>query len=134
MRMLLAKASLALLAACGGGAANNSSNVAAPANGVRADRPLPTDPELLAMRAGAVRRCTEDVSLDPARSATAPRLCGCAVDRLMEGKTAEQLRRAGGGREREAIDACAAELGIAVPSRPVARTAPAAPKAGNSTE
>jgi hypothetical protein len=127
MRMILATASLALLAACGGGASNNSSaNGAAPVNAASA---APTDPELATIRAQGIAGCSAEVARRSAPGTDAARLCGCAVDRLMAGKTAAQLRATGGGNEQEALNACAGELGVTLTARPGAAAAPAAPAA-----
>jgi hypothetical protein len=135
MRMILATASLALLAACGGGAANNSSaDGGAPANGAGA---APTDPELASIRARGIAGCSAEVTLRLAPGTDAARLCGCAVDRLMAGRTAAQLRAAGSSEEQAALVACAAEQGVAMggtPGTPAAPAAPATPAAGAGRE
>jgi len=118
MRMILATASLALLAACGGGASNNSSaNGAAPANGS-------ADSELASMRAQGIAGCSAEVSRRSAPGTDVARLCGCAVDRLMAGKTVAQLHELRDGSEQEALNACAAEQGVTLTAR---SSAPAAP-------
>jgi hypothetical protein len=117
MRIVLAgalTASLALLAACGGAANNSTGNAASGA-------PAPTtDPQLVTMRASALRTCSSQMArMTPAGSNVA-RLCGCAVDRLMAGKTAEQLRRGNPADEEVVIRACAGELGIVLSIPPAA--------------
>jgi hypothetical protein len=140
MRIVLAGAltvSLALLAACGGAASNNSAGNAAAGNGASAAPAAPTDPQLVAMRASALQTCGSQLGRMAPPGSDIPRLCGCAVDRLMAGKTAEQLRRGNPGDEERVIRACAGELGIALPSQPPAPAAPpleapTLPGAGNS--
>lgn len=146
MRIVLAGAltvSLALLAACGGAASNNSAGNAAAGNaaGAAGAAPAaPTDPQLIAMRASALQTCGGQLARMAPPGSDIPRLCGCAVDRLMAGKTAEQLRRGNPGDEERVIRACAGELGIALPSGPtsVPTRSPVEdvtiPGAGNSTD
>jgi hypothetical protein len=135
MRMILATASLALLAACGGGASNNSSaNGAAPANATGA---APADAELASMRAQGITGCSAEVTRRAPAGTDVAGLCGCAVDRLMAGKTAAQLRETGGGNEQEALNVCAGERGVTLAPRPgLPAPANAAEPAdeGNSTE
>jgi hypothetical protein len=121
MRMILATVSLALLAACGGGASNNSSaNGAAPANGAAS-----ADPELASMRTQGIAGCSAEVSHRSPPGTDVARLCGCAVDRLMAGKTVAQLHALRDGSEQEALNACAGEQGVTLTARPSAPAAPA---------
>jgi hypothetical protein len=132
MRMILATASLALLAACGGGASNNgSANGAAPANAAGA-----AEMDLPALRVRLVAGCSAEEGRR-APGADMARLCGCAVDRLLAGKTAAQVRATGLGNEQEALSACAAEQGVTLAPRsaapaPANAAAPAAE--GNSAQ
>ncbi|HVQ06969.1 MAG TPA: hypothetical protein VMS43_00895 [Allosphingosinicella sp.] len=132
MRTILATASLALLAACGGGASNNNNNnnsaAAAPAGA--------EDAEIAAMRGRGIAGCSAEVSRRTPPGTDVARLCGCAVDRLMAGKTLAQLRQIRGGSEQEALNACAGEQGVTLQPRGSERPAPAAPapEGGNSTE
>ena len=124
MRIVLVIASLSLLAACGGGASNNSSaNGAAPANGAAAAAG-PNDPELASMRAQGISGCSAEVARRSAPGTDIARLCGCAVDRLIAGRTAAQIRQSGGGNEQVALNACAGEQGVTLTARPGA-SAPA---------
>lgn len=124
MRRFLATASLALLTACGGGAANNSSgnssgssagNAAAPAAAPAGAAAASTDPGLAAYRADAIRACSGDVRRAVTAEADVAALCNCAVDRQMRGRTLAELSRggrSGGLGGREAAGQCAQELGI----------------------
>lgn len=137
MRMILATASLALLAACGGGASNNgSANGSAPANVAGAAPGGAADPELVRLRTRLVAGCSGEEGRRAPPGADVARLCGCAVDRLLAGKTAAQLRATGIGNEQEALNTCAGELGITLTARSNASAAPAVPgaQAGNSAE
>lgn len=103
MRMMLA-APLLLLAACGGGASdtnavgatNEASNAADTANAA-----APADPLAAARRADMIRECSDDVRTEVPEGTDLNAFCGCAVDR-MDGETGE----------REAMEACAAQMGI----------------------
>lgn len=137
MRMILATASFALLAACGGGASNNgSANGAAPANAAGA-APAGAEAELAALRVRLVAGCSAAEGRRAPAGADMARLCGCAVDRLLAGKTAAQLRATGLGDEQQALNACAAEQGVTLTARaaapdPANAAEPAAP--GNSAQ
>ena len=104
MRMILAASSLALLAACGGGASNNAAgNAAAPAGTANAAAPAPSaDPALAARRADEIRECSDDVRSELPEGADLNAFCGCAVDRMTQS----------GAGERDAMEQCAAQLGI----------------------
>jgi hypothetical protein len=136
MRMILATASFALLAACGGGASNNgSANGAAPANVAGAAPAASADAELAALRVRLVAGCGAEEGRRAPPGTDMARICGCAVDRLLAGKTAAQLRATGLGNEQEALNACAAEQGVTLAPRsaapaPANAAAPAAE--GNS--
>lgn len=107
MRMILAAASLLLLAACDGGASdtnavsatNETSNAAGTASSANAA--APADPLAAARRADMIRECSDDVRTEVPEGTDLNAFCGCAVDR-MGGETGE----------REAMEACAAQMGI----------------------
>lgn len=124
MRIFLATASLALLAACGGGGANNSTgngagstadNAAQPAPAPKGAAAAPAAPGLAAYRADAIRACSGDVRRAVPAEADVAALCSCAVERQMRGRTLAELSRggrSGGLGGREAAGQCAQELGI----------------------
>jgi hypothetical protein len=116
--MMLTTASLALLAACGGGPSDNSSaNGAAPANGATAAPAAPTDPELASMRAGGVAVCSDETARRSPPGTDVARLCGCAIDRVMAGKTLAQAREIRGDSEQVALNACAREQAVTLTAR-----------------
>jgi hypothetical protein len=126
MRMILATASFALLAACGGASNNGSANGAVPAN-VAAPAGA-AEMELPALRVRLVAGCSAEEGRRAPPGADIARLCGCAVDRLLAGKTAAQVRATGLGNEQEALNACAAEQGVTLAPRS------AAPAPANAAE
>ncbi len=101
MRMILAAASLALLAACGGAATENEAANAAGETANTANAAAPADPLAAARRADMIRECSDDVRGEVPPGTDLNAFCGCAVDR-MGGDTGE----------REAMEACAAQMGI----------------------
>jgi len=104
MRTILAAASLALLAACGGAGTGNEAANAANAAGETANTAnaaAPADPLAAARRADMIRECSDDVRGEVPQGTDLNAFCGCAVDR-MQGDTGE----------REAMEACAAQMGI----------------------
>ena len=106
MRMILAFSSLALLVGCGSGASNNAVGNAAAAPASTATGPAsaaPADPALAARRADEIRECSDDVRNELPAGADLAAFCGCAVDKMSQS----------GARERDAMEQCAAQLGIA---------------------
>jgi hypothetical protein len=105
MRMILATATFAFLAACSGTAGNKAAgNVAAPANAVApapANAISPANALGDARRADMVRECSDDVRNEVPAGTDLDAFCGCAVDRMQ-----------GASGERQAMEACAAEMGI----------------------
>ena len=101
MRMILATASLALLAACGGGASNNvAGNAAAPAaEGANAQAPAAAANPA---RENEIRECVDDVRNELPAGADVNAFCGCAVEKMTTG----------GLGERPAMEQCAAQMGI----------------------
>lgn len=94
MRMILATASLALLAACGGNTSNNSAgNSATPASTAAA----PANPQ----RENEMRECADDVRPEFPAGTDLNAFCNCAVDKMQTGL-----------RERDAMNQCAAQQGI----------------------
>jgi hypothetical protein len=100
MRMILATASLALLAACGGGASNNASgNAPAPAvEGANAQAPVAAASPA---RENEIRECIQDIRTELPAGSDLNAFCGCAVDKMATGL-----------RERPAMEQCAAQMGI----------------------
>ncbi len=105
MRMILATATFAFLVACGGTAGNKAAdNVAAPANAVApapANMITPANSLADARRADMVRECSDDVRNEVPAGTDLNAFCGCAVDRMQSASG-----------ERQAMEACAAEMGI----------------------
>jgi hypothetical protein len=103
MRIFLTIAPLALLAACGSGAGNkagNAANGAAPAANATAPSSNATasaDPR----RANEIQECIADVRTEVPEGTDLNAFCGCAVDRMQSG-----------GGERDAMEACATQMGI----------------------
>jgi len=109
MRMILAAASLALLAASGGSAG-----------------PAPSaDPELVALRAQGIAGCSAEATSRSPPGTDVARLCGCAVDSLMAGKTAAELPQTSVGDEQRALNACAVEQGVTLTAMPDSPDSPA---------
>jgi len=103
---LAATTSLCLLAGCGGGAANNSANAPAPAPAANAPAESAA-PAQTAAPAGArnpadVQECVQDVQSELPQGTDINAFCNCAVDGMA----------ANGGRERPAMEQCAAQMGI----------------------
>lgn len=107
MRILVAALPLLLLAACADGSADNvAGNAGAPDNAAAAaadakPADAAADPLAAARRADMIRECSDDVRPELPPGTDLDAFCGCAVDR-MTGDTGE----------REAMEACAAEMGI----------------------
>lgn len=105
MRIILATLPLVLLAACGGAATGNkagnaaepAANAAAPAANEAAATNALADPR----RANEIQECIGDVRTEVPEGTDLNAFCGCAVDRMQSG-----------GGERDAMEACAAEMGI----------------------
>ena len=100
MRMILTAVPLALLAACGGNATTNAANAAAAntaAPAQAANAAAPADPR----RANEIQECIADVRTEVPEGTDLNAFCGCAVDRMQTG-----------ARERDAMEQCAAEMGI----------------------
>jgi hypothetical protein len=99
---------LILLAACG------QTPAGAPvANRVAEVAPAPPpDPARAAWREDKLRECSSLVLLQVPPGTDVQRLCGCAIDRGMAGRTLEQLGHPIPGRARELLHQCAAEIGI----------------------
>lgn len=115
MRLILTIAASTLLAACSGTASENkASNDAAPAANAAApaaanqSKPddsaasgVPVDPAANPRRANEIQECIADVRTEVPEGTDLNGFCGCAVDRMQ-----------GGTGEREAMNACASEMGI----------------------
>lgn len=102
---LAATTSLCLLAGCGGGGANN--NAAAPAANAPATSAAPAQTSAPASTGGArnpadVQECVQDVQTELPAGTDVNAFCNCAVDGMA----------ANGGRERPAMEQCAAQMGI----------------------
>jgi hypothetical protein len=101
-------AAFAPLAACGQGPAE-----APAANRVSTAAPAPPlDPVRAAWREDKLRECGSLVLLQVPPGTDVERLCGCAIDRGMAGRTLEQLSHPIPGRARALLHQCAAEMGI----------------------
>ena len=115
-------ASLCLLAGCNRGAANNSANAPAPAN---VTEPAPAanaaTPAPAANRDTELAECNADMSRHLAPGSDVAGFCTCAVDRV-----------AAGARQNEAMEQCAAQLHITLPTAPGEQGGPA--EEGNSAE
>ena len=104
---LATTASLCLLAACGGGTANNSANAAAPAPATNAAAPAAQTPLPGAGTGGArdpssVQECIGDVQNELPAGTDVNAFCECAVAGMAQN----------GGQERPAMEQCAAQMGI----------------------
>ena len=102
---LAATTSLCLLAGCGGGAANNTA--AAPAANAPAASTAPAQTPVPAGTGGArdpssVQECIQDVQTELPAGTDVNAFCNCAVAGMA----------ANGGRERPAMEQCAAQMGI----------------------
>ena len=103
MRMILATASLALLAACGGAASNNNAgNGAAPAEAANGSAPSAPAASANPQRENEIGECVRDVANEMPAGADVNAFCGCAVDKMTSG----------GLGERPAMEQCAAQMGI----------------------
>lgn len=120
---LAAMASLCLLAGCNRGAANNSANAPAPA--ANAAEPAPAanaaTPAAGANRDNELAECNADMSRNLAPGSDVAGFCTCAVDRI-----------AAGARQNEAMEQCAAQLHITLPTAEGQQGGPAGE--GNTTE
>lgn len=101
MRTILAAASLVMLAACGGAATGNEAGNATNEATNAADAAAPADPLAAARRADMIRECSDDVRTEVPEGTDLTAFCGCAVDRMQSGTG-----------EREAMEACAAGMGV----------------------
>lgn len=108
MRIIFALAavtSLSLLAGCGGGGGgNNAANAPAPAANAPAESAAPaqTPAPTAARDPGAHQECVQDVQTELPQGTDVNAFCNCAVDGMA----------ANGGRERPAMEQCAAQMGI----------------------
>ena len=117
---LAAMASLCPLAGCNKGAANNSANAPAPAANAAAPTANAATPAPAGFnRDNEIAECTADMSRHLAPGSDVAGFCGCAVDRVQ-----------GGARQNDAMEQCAAQLHITMPT---GDGPPAAPE-GNSAE
>ena len=103
MRLILCSLSLALLAACGGNATTNAADNAANAAAAPAANASAATTNTLsdARRADEVGECVQDVSNELPQGTDVNAFCNCAVDNMAQGQ-----------RERPAMEACAARMGI----------------------
>ena len=103
---LAATTSLCLLAGCGGGGANNTAAAPAPAANAPAESAAPAQTPAPAPTAardpGAHQECVQDVQTELPQGTDINAFCNCAVDGMA----------ANGGRERPAMEQCAAQMGI----------------------
>lgn len=103
-------AAATLLAACGQNAAEApATNRASP---VAAAPVAPLDPALAAWRQDKLRECTSLVLLEVPPGTDIQRLCACAIDRGMAGRTLAQLDHPIPGRPRALLRQCATEMGV----------------------
>lgn len=111
MRGRLMLAAAILLAACGRNPAEapTANRTVVPATTAPAP---PLDPALAAWREDKLRECGSLVLLQVPPGTDVQRLCACAIDRGMAGRTLEQLGRPIPGRARALLHQCAAEMGI----------------------
>ena len=116
---LAAMASLCLLAGCNKGAANNSANAPAPAANAAAPAANAAAPAPGFNRDNEIAECTADMSRHLAPGADVAGFCGCAVDRVQAGT-----------RQNEAMEQCAAQLHITMPTG----DGPPAAAGGNAAE
>lgn len=106
MRIILAltaTASLCLLAGCNRGGANNSATANAPAPAPAANAAAPAAPA--ANRDNEIAECNADMGRNLPAGSDVAGFCNCAVDRI-----------AGGTRQNEAMEQCAAQLHITMPT------------------
>lgn len=106
MRLTIIAVSLALLAACNGGgdkAADNAANAAAPEAAANASTSAANDlAAAYPTRAADIQECIEDVRSEVPEGTDLNAFCGCAADRM----------HSSGSGERDAMESCAAEMGI----------------------
>ena len=108
MRLILlaATASLCLLAGCNRGGANNSATANAPAANMTAPAANAAAPAAPAAgRDNEIAECTADMSRNLPAGSDVAGFCNCAVDRV-----------AAGTRQNEAMEQCAAQLHITMPT------------------
>ncbi|MBC7986750.1 MAG: hypothetical protein H7X93_08785 [Sphingomonadaceae bacterium] len=106
MRMILATLSLGLLVACGGAAeddADRDDETTAESEDAGDDGDDATDADASAdpRRADMIGECIDDVRPEVPAGTDLDAFCGCAVDGME-----------GGAGEREAMETCAASMGI----------------------
>ena len=103
MRMILAGAALALLAACGEGTSEKAADNAAAAGNAALSDASANAADALAdpARAGEVAECKQDVATELPAGTDLDAFCDCAVTGMQ-----------GGTGERQAMEACAAQMGI----------------------
>ena len=120
---LAAMASLCLLAGCNRGGANNSANAPAPAANASAPAPAANAaaPAPGANRDNELAECSADMSRHLAPGADVTGFCTCAVDRIQAGT-----------RQNEAMEQCAAQLHITLPTAEGEQGGPA--PEGNAAE
>ena len=107
MRLTIIAVPLALLAACNGGggdkAADNAANAAAPEAAANTSTSAANDlAASYPTRAADIQECIEDVRNEVPAGTDLNAFCGCAADRM----------HASGAGERNAMESCAAEMGI----------------------
>ena len=109
MRIILglaATASLCLVAGCNRGGANNAATANAPAADMAAPAANAAAPAApAASRDNEIAECTADMGRNLTPGSDVAGFCNCAVDRV-----------AGGARQNEAVEQCAAQLHITMPS------------------
>ena len=99
--LLAATAPLCLLAACSGGAANNSA--ATPGANAAAPAATPATPE---RRARMIRTCGENMASQLPSGTNTNAFCSCTIDKML----------ANGSAQRDAIIECAGEMHIQMQS------------------
>jgi hypothetical protein len=108
MRLIVldATASLCLLAGCNRGGANNSATANAPAANAAAPAANAAAPAApAANRDNEIAECNADMGRNLPAGSDVAGFCNCAVDRI-----------AGGTRQNEAMEQCAAQLHITMPT------------------
>lgn len=101
-------AAIAFIAACGQTPAEPPA-----ANRAAAAPAPPLDPARAAWRDGKLRECRSLVLLEVPPGTDVARLCACAIDRGMAGRTLAELDHPIPGRPRALLQQCAAGMGIA---------------------
>ncbi len=105
---LATTASLCLLAGCNSGGANNSANAPAPATNAPAESAAPAAQTPVPAGTGGARdpssiqECVQDVQSELPAGTDINAFCECAVAGMAQN----------GGRERPAMEQCAAQMGI----------------------